>query len=98
MKDYSYIFNGYYTEEGTPYYFLNKRVVFPNDQSLDFYVKYYVDVDTPWTILSYKLYGTIDYWWVLSSLNNKMIFYAESGSEILIIHPDSIDDVLKQIK
>lgn len=98
MKDYSNIFNVYLTEEGTPYRLLNKRVVFPDDQSLEFYSKYYVDDDTPWTILSYKLYGTIDYWWVLTSLNKSMIFYAERGSEILIIRPDNITSILKQIK
>lgn len=98
MKDYSYIFNGYYTEEGTPFYLLNKRVVFPNDKSLNFYAKYYVDDDIPWTVLSYNLYGTIDYWWVLSSLNRSMIFYAERGSEILVIHPNSIEYILNKIK
>ena len=98
MKNYSEIFNGYYTEEGTPYYCLNKSVVFPSDQSLEFYTRYYVDDDTPWTTLSYKLYGTIDYWWVLTSLNKSMIFYAERGTEILIIHPNSIENILRKIK
>jgi hypothetical protein len=98
MKDYSYIFNGYYTEEGIPFYLLNKRVVFPNDLSLSFYAKYYVADDTPWTVLSYNLYGTIDYWWVLSALNKSMIFYAERGSEILVIHPNNIEYIVNKIK
>jgi hypothetical protein len=98
MKDYSYIFNGYYTEEGIPYYLLNKSVIFPHDKSLSFYARYYVDEDIAWTILSYQLYGTIDYWWVLSSLNKSMIFYAERGSEILVIHPNSIESVVNKIK
>lgn len=98
MKNYSNIFNGYYTEEGVPFYFLNKSVVFPRDKSLDFYANFYVDDDTPWTILSYKLYGTIEYWWVLASLNQSMIFYAERGNEILVIRPNAIEDILKKIK
>lgn len=98
MKNYSNLFNGYYTEEGIPFYLLDKSVIFPSDKSLDIYAKMYVDDDTPWTIMSYKLYGTIEYWWVLNSLNKEMIFYAERGKEILVIHPDIIEDVLKKIK
>ena len=98
MKDYTRIFNGYYTQEGEPFYFLSKSIVFPQDKSLDFYKTYYVQDDVPWTILSYQLYGTISYWWVLAALNKSMIFYAERGNSVLIIHPDNLEEILSNVK
>jgi hypothetical protein len=98
MKNISQLYNGYYTSEGIPFLNLSKSVVFPEDDSLDIYDFYYADDDLAWTIVSYKLYGTIDYWWVLTSLNKSMIFYAERGTEILIIHPNSIENILRKIK
>jgi hypothetical protein len=47
----------------------------------------YADEDMAWTIVSYKLYGTIDYWWVLSALNPTMKLYAKRGSILKIIKP-----------
>jgi hypothetical protein len=47
--------------------------------------------------MSYKLYGSIDYWWVLSSLNKKHPFYAPREKTIKIIHPNSLHHVLKYI-
>lgn len=98
MRDYTNIFNAYQTQEGEPFYFLSKSVVFPQDTSLNFYRTYYIQDDTPWTILSYQLYGKIDYWWVLSSLNKSMPFYAERGNSILIIHPDNLEEILSNIR
>lgn len=98
MKNYTNIFNVYYTQEDEPFYFLSKSVVFPEDKSLYFYKKYYIQDDIPWTILSYQLYGTIDYWWVLAALNKSMIFYAERGETIWIIHPDNLEDILSNIR
>ena len=50
MKDYTKIFNTYYTDEGQPFKMINKRVVFPSDNSLDIYEVYYNQDDTPWTV------------------------------------------------
>lgn len=98
MKNYIQIFNNYKTTEGQPFFMINKRVVFPQDKTLDIYDIYYNQDDTPWTVLSYMLYGDISYWWVLSLLNRSMIFYAEKGREIQIIRPEKINDVLSKIQ
>lgn len=95
--DYTKIFNEYTTTEGVPFYLLSKSITFPQDLTLDIYEKRYCGEDTAWTILSYKLYDTIDYWWVLSALNKEMPFYAERGSEILIIKPSQIKEVLRHV-
>lgn len=95
--NYTKIFNEYTTSEGVPFYLLSKSITFPQDLSLDIYGKMYCSEDMAWTILSYKLYGKIDYWWVLSALNKDMTFYAERGSEILIIKPTHIEEVLRYV-
>lgn len=93
--DYTNIFSIYNTAEGVPFYFLSKKINFPSDKSLPIYEYLYCDDDYPWTIVSYKLYGTIDYWWVLSALNDDMPFYAKAGETILIIKPNLLEETLK---
>lgn len=95
--DYTNIFNSYNTIQGIPFIMLSKSVTFPQDDSLDIYKFYYADEDMAWTILSYKLYGSIDYWWVLSALNPKMKFYAVRGNVIKVIKPAYLESVIKYI-
>jgi hypothetical protein len=97
MKNISQLYNGYYTSEGIPFLNLSKSVVFPEDDSLDIYDFYYADDDLAWTIVSYKLYGTIDYWWVLASLNKNCPFYSKKGDTIRFIKPPFIETVLNYI-
>lgn len=96
--DYTNILNGYYTSEGIPFYFLSKSITFPTDDDLEIYKKLYCADDLPWTIVSYKIYGTIDYWWVLSALNKESTFYARAGEDVKIIKPEYIQEVLKYVK
>lgn len=95
--DYTKIFNEYTTSQGIPFLMLSKRVTFPSDNSLDIYQYLYSDEDIAWTIVSYKIYGSIDYWWVLSALNSHMKFYAKKGSVVKIIKPTHLETVLKYI-
>lgn len=96
--DYTDIFNVYTTYQGVPFYLLSKSVTFPQDESLEIYDKVYADEDIAWTVASWKLYGSIDYWWVLSALNPTMQFYAKRGEIIKIIKPSELDKVLKYIE
>lgn len=95
--DYTKIFNDYETAQGIPFYFLSKSITFPQDNSLQIYEFVNVDEDCAWTIVSYKIYGTIQYWWLLSALNPRMKFYASRGSIIKIIKPQLINDVIRYI-
>lgn len=97
MKDYTKIFNVYTTAEGIDFFMTNKRIEFPSDKTLFIYDKMLMMDNTPWTILSYKLYDTIDYWWVLSALNTSQIFYANSGSEITYIKKEYLQDIVGAI-
>lgn len=95
--NYNDIFNKYATIEGIEFELLTRSIIFPEDTDLAFYGKMYVDTDTAWTIMSYKLYGTISYWWLLSALNKKEVFYAPENTEILYIKKDYISLILNSI-
>lgn len=92
------IFNNYYTVQGIPFLNLSKSVTFPQDNTLEIYDFLYNDEDNPWTILSYLIYGKIDYWWVLSALNKDYPFYAPRGTTIKIISPSHISKIIKYIR
>lgn len=94
---YDTIFNEYDTADGVPFYFLGRSITFPQDKNLEIYDYIFVDDDIAWTIVSYKIYGTIDYWWVLSALNPKMKFFAFKGELIRYIKPDMLTTVLNYI-
>jgi hypothetical protein len=95
--DYTKIFRLYNTKENIPFFLLNKRVEFPSDKTLDIYNSTLISSNIPWTILSYKLYGSIDYWWILCSLNSSSIFYAKEGEYVYYIKPEYMDLIINSI-
>jgi hypothetical protein len=94
MNNYNSIFTVHETSEGIPFYILNRRIQLPTDKSLFIYDSTTASEDTPWTILSYQLYNTIEYWWVLSALNPKYKFYAPLGENIIYIKKEYINELL----
>lgn len=95
--DYSSIFTKYKTIEGLDFNLLMSKINLPQDMSLDFYEKKYITVDTPWTIISYQLYDTINLWWILCLLNQSQVMYAQSETEIYIINKNYISDIIDLI-
>lgn len=94
---YDDIFTYYISKENVPFYILNRKIEFPTDRSLEIYEKMYINTNIPWTTLSYKIYNSVEYWWVLSALNTKHIFYAAENSEIYYIKPEYLSDILNNI-
>lgn len=90
------IFNQYETSEGIPFYLLSKSIHFPEDDK-SLYKYLYISENVPWTILSYQLYGTLNYWWVLSSLNKNQPFYAKKGYTIKFIDKSTLEEILSFI-
>lgn len=97
MVNYKDIFNSYSYGDYN-FLFLNRSVTFPDDRSLDIYARAYIAEDTPWTVLSYKLYGTIDYWWVLAGLNRGNPFHAEQGTQCDYIRKENLQDIFNLIQ
>lgn len=98
MTNYSDIFNRY-TNNNFRFYLLSRSVIFPDDKTLDIYRRHFVTEDTAWTVLSYEIYGTIDYWWVLCAINkaDDEVFYAPSGQYVYYIREDALPNLLNQI-
>jgi hypothetical protein len=83
------------------FFFYNtlNKIIFPDDLSGDTYDELTVQVDTPWTTLSFNLYGTINLWWVVYLINKpKYIFLAKSGSTVKYITPGAIRSILNSMK
>tara|TARA_R100000951_G_scaffold107239_1_gene102449 strand:- start:449 stop:817 length:369 start_codon:yes stop_codon:yes gene_type:complete len=83
------------------FFFYNtlNKIIFPDDLSGDTYDELTVQVDTPWTTLSFNLYGTINLWWVVYLINKpKYIFLAKSGSTVKYITPSSIRSILNSMQ
>lgn len=98
MSSYKDIFNEYKTTEGIPFKLFNKRIVFPDDKNLDIYSKTNITSDTPWTILSYQIYGSIEYWWILCALNEHNMYYAREGSTVVYIKSEYLQAILNSIE
>ena len=81
-------------------YFYNilNKVIFPDDISDEIVDTLILQNDTPWTMLSYKLYGTTNLWWTVYLLNKPdYIFKALAATEYKYIKPGALGAVLQQI-
>lgn len=97
MNNYDTIFHKYTTSDGKPFNLISRAVRMPEDKSLDIYSTKFINSNTAWTIMSYIIYGTIDNWWILSSLNPSMPFYAVEGNKIYYVKPKYVDIVKNAI-
>ncbi|MBR4890151.1 MAG: hypothetical protein IKU15_02390 [Clostridia bacterium] len=97
MAKYENIFKTYKTSEGIPFYLLNRRVIFPDDKTLYIYGRKFISTNIAWTVLSYQIYGTIEYWWVLCALNKSNMYYAKEGNTILYVLPEYISLILNNL-
>ena len=96
---YENIFNINLTD-GDNFYFYNtlNKVIFPDNISDEVIGEITLQVDKPWTMLSYELYGTIQLWWVVYLLNKPdYIFKAKASTTYKYIKPNYLTSILKQI-
>lgn len=84
----------------TSHYFYNtlNKVSIPEDIDSNIIDTITLNYDTAWTTLSYKVYNTIELWWLIVLINKpKYIFMAKGGTEYTIIKPSAVRDILIQI-
>lgn len=85
--------NSYY------FYNINNKVMIPDNLDDSVYNTIAISCNTAWTTLSYRLYGTMDLWWLIFIVNRpKDIFLARSGETYKYIKPSYIDAVLSNIE
>jgi len=93
-----------YNVEDSPknfyYYNITKGVKIDPDNIDPAYIyNITIDRDVPWTTLSYKLYNTIYLWWIIKIINpDTDLFIVKSGTELKLIRPEFIDQVLELIQ
>ena len=83
------------------FYFYNtlNRVIFPDNIDKDVFDIKVLNVDTPWTTLSYQIYGSISLWWVIFLLNKpEYVFLAKAGKQYKYIKPEYMQSVLQNLK
>ena len=70
-----------------------------NDVDPTFFINYNVDVDIPWVVMSYKVYGTLNLWWLLCLVNNIQDATKNPtlGSQIKAIKPEFVGTIVNQI-
>lgn len=98
---YENIFDVYQTSDGKNYYYYNlsKRVNLEigniDSEFLDYYI---CNGEQPLTTISYRVYGTIDLWWLIVSLNQlNPVQNVPAGTALAFIKPDYIESVLQVV-
>jgi len=97
---YENIFKLYTTGNKQYYYNLLQSIYLPQDIDDNYILYQQINQKTPWTIISFNAYKTIDLWWLIC-LTNKIynpIKFPEAGSVVKIIKPQYIATVLSEIK
>lgn len=96
---YENIFKVYTDEDKFYYYNLKTSITFPDDIDDEFIDYFTLDVQVPWSIISYNIYGTIFLWWSITEINkiSNPVILPERGVLLKYIKPKYIKQVLSQI-
>lgn len=106
------LYNAYYKDlsnlftvaktDGEQHYLINKSIYIkgasnPTASNFGTYIK--KETDT-WPLMSYKIYGEIDLWWLLCKVNNIIDPTAEitNGAEIRYLKKEVVDSILNGMK
>ena len=80
---------------------LKKINILTNTNNADpsFFITYNIDVDIPWVLLSYKIYGTLNLWWLICLVNNIQDATKNPvlGTQIKAIKPQFVGSIVNQI-
>lgn len=83
-------------------YNINKTVVLKglDDIVLNSFEYYQVQSNDTWNLISYKIYGTIQLWWLILKINkiNNAMIEPKVGWVIKILPKSIISDILIQMK
>jgi len=95
---YENIFKVYQTQDGNKDYFYNiiKNILVPNNINNNSFFTITYQANTPFTTLSYQIYGTTYLWWLICIVNNIRNPFDPSitGKTLKIINPSYVKQVL----
>jgi hypothetical protein len=88
------------TESDMRFYNLLRNInIFPSENS-QIEGEYVVDYNDTWVSISYKIYGTMELWWILCSYNQIInpIKMPDAGTKIKYLKSEYIYIILNEIK
>ena len=96
---YENIFNVYNDDNGYYYYNLLQSVVLPQNLPESFFISYTTVPGDTLPFISYKLFNTINLWWIICIANNitNPIDPIDSGLLLKIPNTNIVREILKQI-
>ena len=94
------LFNVY--NNGSNYFYnILGTVNIPQNLDPNTHVNYTVVTDDmPWTLISYRIYNTMDLWWLICSVNeiNNPVQFPKAGTVLKVLTPDYVSTILQTIK
>lgn len=99
-RRYENIFKMYTTDDNHKYYNILQHVHLPKDLTTDCYEVTTIPPHTPLTVLSYRIYGTMDLWWLICIANgiDDPTQFIPTGVDIRIIKPGYVNSIIQGIQ
>ena len=95
---YENIFKLYKTSEGQYFYNILSTISFPENLDNNLFYSLSINEKTPWPIISYNVYGTIELWWLLAIINKiKNPLQLPSAGTIKVLKAQYVRPVLAQL-
>jgi hypothetical protein len=98
---YENIFNVYQNDNNDYFYNILAKTSFPENIEQAYYETYTVPYENmPYTLISYKLYGTILLWWLICSVNNVQnpVFSPPPNTKLKYLTPAYVRLVVSQLQ
>ena len=84
------------------YYFYNliKKIKFPDDIMPEVFFEQRITTNMPWTTLAERIYGDLNLWWLICTVNNikNPTANPELGKNYKFINPKYVDTILSEIQ
>jgi len=97
---YENIFNVYKNDNNDYFYNILSKVNFPAVIDESYYDTYTVSTNSsPYTFISYRIYGTTLLWWLICAVNNikNPVFFPQPNTQLKYLKPEYVRLVLNQI-
>lgn len=97
---YENIFKIYKNEDNLYYYNLLQSIFLPENLNEDLIYYQSINSKTPWTLISFNAYKTIELWWLICLTNQifNPVKFPDRGTVLKIIKPQYVPNVLNEIK
>jgi hypothetical protein len=96
---YERIFKMYQTGQSQYFYNILQAIYFPDDIDNTKVAFYPVQVNSPWTTISYNIYGSIELWWLIMLVNKSYnpIQNPLAGTVVKYIRPEYLNEILQEL-